>query len=75
MWDLAKQSMVLFLEGKLFASARQAYGLMATGAIGTAVVFLLAVKALHAPLVVAAPLVAFAGGLVQPRLFKNLKYR
>lgn len=75
MWELAKGSMVMFLQGKLFASAKQAYGLMAVGALLTALVFVAATRLLHVPILAAAPLCAFAGGLLQPRLYKNLKYR
>lgn len=74
MWELAKESMLLFLRGKLFASPRDAFGLMALGLGVTAVGFVAAVK-LGAPIGIAAPVTAFLGGVLQPRLYKNLKYK
>lgn len=74
MWDMARESMILFLRGKLFADPRHAFGLMAVGLGLTAAAFIGAVK-LGAPLMVAAPITAFLGGALQPRLYKNLKYR
>jgi Flp pilus assembly protein TadB len=74
MWDLAKESMVMFLRGKLFADNKHAFSMMAAGMAVTAALFVVAVK-LGVPLLVAAPASAFLGGCLQPRLYKNLKYR
>jgi hypothetical protein len=74
MWETGLISIGLFLRGKLFHSLPQALGLAGLGMAGTAVVFVVLVK-LGLPLLVATPLTAFAGGMAQPRLYKNLKYR
>jgi hypothetical protein len=74
MWDLAKESMVMFLRGKLFADPRHAFGMMAVGTALTATLFVVTTK-LGVPMLAAAPLSALLGGGLQPRLFKNLKYR
>jgi len=74
MWETGLISIGLFLRGKLFASLSQALGLAVLGMLLTALVFVVAIK-LGAPLLVATPVVAFAGGMLQPRLYKNLKYR
>jgi len=74
MWETGLISIGLFLRGKLFASLRQALGLAAVGATLTALAFVVIVK-LGAPLLVATAVVGFAGGMLQPRLYKNLKYR
>jgi hypothetical protein len=74
MWELAKESMVMFLRGKLFASNKHAFGMMAVGMGITAAMFLAATK-LGVPILAAAPVSAFLGGGLQPRLYKNLKYR
>jgi hypothetical protein len=74
MWDMFKSAALGFLTGKLFASPRAAYGMLAIGIAITAGLFAGACK-LGLPLPAAAVLAAFIGGAVQPRLFKNLKYR
>lgn len=74
MWETGLISIGLFLRGKLFASLRQAVGLGVLGLVLTAILFVALAK-LGAPLLVATPIAAFAGGMLQPRLYKNLKYR
>jgi hypothetical protein len=74
MWDMFKSAAVGFLTGKLFASPGSAYGLMLVAAAVTALLFLGAWK-VGLPLPLAAAVAALLGGALQPRLFKNLKYR
>jgi Flp pilus assembly protein TadB len=74
MWEMARTSMIAFLRGRLFASFWNAMALAILGLALVALVFVVLVKA-GVPLLVAAPAVAFAGGILQPRLYKNLKYR
>jgi hypothetical protein len=74
MWEMAKESMVMFLRGKLFADHKHAFGMMAVGTAITAALFLAASRA-GVPVLASAPICAFLGGALQPRLFKNLKYR
>jgi hypothetical protein len=74
MWETGLISIGLFLRGKLFASLRQAIGLAALGFVLTAVLFI-GLARLGVPVLVATPIAAFAGGMLQPRLYKNLKYR
>jgi len=74
MWEMAKTAIVGFLTGKLFAHPSKAYGLLALGIALTAVLFGVLAR-LGLPLVAAGAVAAFLGGVLQPRLFKNLKYR
>lgn len=74
MWDMALASIKLFFAGKLFQNplAMLRQGLL--GAAITAVVTVaLAIAGL--PIYVAAGLGALVGGVLQPFLFKDLKYR
>lgn len=74
MFDMFKNSVILFLRGKLFqdmsAALRQAI-------IGIAVTALLCIilVTLGAPLLVSVLIAALIGGGLQPYLFKDLKYR
>jgi hypothetical protein len=74
MWETGLTSIGLFLRGKLFASLRQALGLALVGMLLTAIVFIVLVK-VGVPVLAATPVAAFGGGMLQPRLYKNLKYR
>jgi hypothetical protein len=74
MWEMGRTSIGLFVRGKLFASRRHALGLALLGLGLTALVFVVAAK-LGLPVLAATPIAAFAGGMLQPRLYKNLKYR
>jgi hypothetical protein len=74
MFDMVKTAVIGFLTGKLFASPARAYGLMLACASFTAILFLGGWK-LGLPLPAAAGVAALFGGALQPRLFKNLKYR
>lgn len=74
MFEMAKMSIVLFLKGRLFQNpvmvARQA----AAGIVITALVLLVFARA-GLPLWAAAALAGFFGGMLQPYLFRDLKYR
>ena len=74
MWDMFKEAAIGFTTGKLFAKPSMAYGMLAAGVGITAALFIAAFK-LGLPLYAAVALAAFVGGAIQPRLFKNLKYR
>jgi hypothetical protein len=74
MWEMAVTSIGLFLRGKLFANPAQVYRQIAIGVLATAVVlFVLAVAGVPVPL--AALIAGFGGGMLQPYLFKDLRYR
>lgn len=84
MWQIATNSITLFFRGKLFKDPTKAFGCILVGALVTAAVLVgvkLAVPQLNLPLganatvVVAAALAGFVGGMLQPYLFKDLKYR
>jgi len=74
MWEMGLSSIGLFLRGKLFASLPRAVGLAGVGLLATAALFVALVR-LGLPMLAATPIAAFAGGVLQPRLYKNLKYR
>jgi hypothetical protein len=84
MWQIAQNSIVLFFRGKLFKDRSKALGWILVGVLFTAaalVVIELAVVRLQLPLgggfglVVAAALSGFLGGMLQPYLFRDLKYQ
>ncbi len=73
MWEMAKHSVVLFFQGRLFQDYGAVFRRLAIGVLLTTVVFLLlALPGL--PLWVAAAVSGFVGGLLQPYLFRDLKY-
>lgn len=83
MWQIAKNSIVLFFRGRLFKDLGKALSWIFVGVVFTAAVLVaadFAVAYLDLPLgnglglVVAAALAGFLGGMLQPYLFKNLKY-
>jgi hypothetical protein len=74
MWDMGFTSIKLFLRGKLFASLPHALGFALVGVLVTASAFIVLAK-VGVPVLAAAPIAAFGGGLLQPRLYKKLKYR
>lgn len=74
MWELIKNSTKMFVRGKLFANHKHAFGMAALGAGVTAALFVGAAKA-GMPVLAAAPVAAFLGGCLQPRLYKNLKFQ
>jgi len=74
MWDMAKNSIILLLQGRLFQSPgaflRQAFiGAMITAGLVVALSIFAEMQLLHSALIA-----GFVGGLIQPYLFKNLKY-
>jgi hypothetical protein len=74
MWDMTKQAMLRFVQGKLF----QDYGMvLRQAALGAAITAALFCGALWAglPLIAAAAGAGLIGGCLQPRLFRNLKYQ
>lgn len=74
MWGMAITSIGLFFRGKLFANPAQVYRQLAIGIIATAaVLFVLTVAG--APVWLAALITGFGGGVLQPYLFKDLRYR
>ena len=74
MFEMAKNSMGLFFRGKLFADPSKVYRQLAIGIVVTAILLLVVAKA-GAPLWSAALIAGLIGGVLQPYLFKNLRYR
>ncbi len=74
MFEMAKNSAMLFFQGKLFADNDAAYRRIAlAAAITAAVVVVMALLGL--PLWVASLAAGFMGGALQSYLFKSLRYR
>jgi Kef-type K+ transport system membrane component KefB len=74
MWSMAVTSIGLFFRGRLFANPAQVYRQIAIGVLAAAVVlFVLAM--IGVPVWLAALIAGFAGGALQPYLFKDLRYR
>ncbi|ERF81992.1 hypothetical protein JQ559_00160 [Bradyrhizobium viridifuturi] len=73
MWEMTKNSIVLFFRGKLFADPRMVTRQLAIGIVVTAILFVGLAKA-GAPLWLAALVAALLGGGLQPYLFKDLRY-
>ena len=74
MVDMVFTSIKLFLAGKLFQNPLRVFGLSVVGVGLTAVVALVLLVA-GLPPILAAAISGLAGGLAQPFLFRNLKYR
>jgi hypothetical protein len=74
MWEMAITSIGLFLRGKLFANPAQVYRQIAIGVLATAVL-LFVLAFVGVPVWLAAVIAGFAGGALQPYLFKDLRYR
>ncbi|HVY99796.1 MAG TPA: hypothetical protein VHA35_09855 [Dongiaceae bacterium] len=74
MFDMAKTSILLFLQGRLFQDPIKVAQQVLIGAILTAVVLVVLVL-LGLPLLAAAAIAGLVGGAIQPYLFRNLKYR
>jgi len=66
--------MSLFFQGKLFADPLKVYRQIALGAVLTAFLFV-GLNQAGAPLLGAAAVAGFIGGVIQPFLFKNIRYR
>ena len=75
MLDMVRNSIGLFLRGKLFAEPGKAYLQLIFGIIFTALCFLAALQAGGLAYWQAAAIAGFLGGAVQPYLFRDLKYR
>lgn len=74
MLDMARNSILLFFQGRLFADPAKVYRQLAIG-VAVTVVLLLIIAAAGAPIWLAAVVAGFVGGALQPYLFKDLKYR
>jgi hypothetical protein len=74
MWDMAKSALTLFFRGQLFADPKRAYGLLIAGIIFTAM-FCIALTVAGLPVWAAVFLAGFAGGALQPFLFKKIRFR
>jgi hypothetical protein len=74
MWEMAKSSILLFVQGKLFAEPNKVYRQTAIGAAVTAALLVVLAK-VGVPLPAAAGLAGLVGGALQPYLFKDLRYR
>jgi uncharacterized membrane protein len=74
MFEMVKNSAVLFFQGKLFANTPRAMVQLLIGiAISTGA--FLACAFVGWPLAVAGLIAGVAGGVLQPVLFKDLRYR
>jgi len=71
---MARHSVVLFFQGKLFAEPAKVYRQWAIGVVVTAVLFVAATK-LAVPVWLAGLIAGLLGGVLQPYLFKDLRYR
>ncbi len=82
MWDMAKNSIILFLQGRLFQDIRQVLRQICAGALFTALALILIMIGLtitdidlgHVNVWLASGIAGFLGGMLQPYLFKDLKY-
>ena len=74
MLEMAKNSIVLFFRGKLFADPATVYRQTAVGALATAIILFVLAR-LGLPLIAAAAIAGLIGGAAQPYLFKDLRYR
>ena len=75
MFEMVRSAILLFFRGKLFADPGQAYTQLAIGILFAALCFVLAVRFAGLPYWLAAIIAGFLGGALQPRLFRDLKYR
>lgn len=73
MLEMAKASIILFFQGKLFKNPNEVIRQLAIGIGLTTVIFLILVK--FTGLLVAGAIAGFIGGAAQPALFKDLKFR
>lgn len=74
MWEMGKNSILLFFRGRLFADPRMVHRQLGIGVVATAIL-LVATAKVGLPLWIAALLAGFIGGGLQPYLFKDLRYR
>jgi len=73
MWVLAKSSIVLLFQGRLFADPMKVGRQWAVGSVVTATILFVGAKA-GAPIWVAGFTAGLIGGALQPYLFKDLRY-
>ncbi len=73
MFEMAKNSITLFIQGKLFKDIGAVMRQAIIGIVITAIVVVL-MSVAGLPLWAAATLGGFVGGMAQPILFKDLKY-
>lgn len=74
MLSMARNALVLFFSGRLFADQRKAVALIAVGVILTALMCVVLVTA-GASVVAAAAAAGFIGGGLQPLVLKKIKFR
>jgi hypothetical protein len=74
MWAMAQNSMSLFVQGKLFRDRGMVFRQLAIGVGVTAALFLLLAE-IRMPVPAAALVASLIGGVLQPYLFKDLRYR
>ena len=74
MWEMAKTSITLFMQGKLFQDTSMVMRQLGMGVAATAVL-LVVLALLGIPVWISALLAGLLGGMLQPYLFKDLKYR
>jgi hypothetical protein len=75
MFSMARNALVLFFSGRLFADQRKAVALIAIGVLVTALICVMLVKAGGISLVAAAAAAGFIGGGLQPLVLKRIKFR
>lgn len=73
MLEMVKTSIILFFRGKLFRDPQQVYRQLAIGVAVALFIFLALTKFTGMP--IAALVAGFIGGVLQPYLFKDLKFR
>jgi hypothetical protein len=73
MWDMFSNSFRLFLRGKLFREPAAVFRQWLIG-FALSLIAIVALVKLGLPLWIAVAGVALAAGVLQPYLFKNLKY-
>ena len=74
MLDMVRSSVVLFFQGKLFHETGKVVRLGAICA-GLSALIIVVLAQFCVPCIAAAAVGCFAGGALQPYLFKNLRYR
>lgn len=74
MFDMFWNSVQLFLKGKLFQDFNKAMMLMAIGA-GVAAIVMVALAKAGLSVWLAVIIASLIAGAIQPRLFRDLKYR
>jgi hypothetical protein len=74
MFEMVKSSISLFFQGKLFAEPFKAYTQLGIGILTSAIV-LIGAREAGLAVVPAAAIAGAVGGILQPFLFRNLRYR